>query len=125
MGHGLGVLLLLLPLQEHFPLLGPPSVIKLKESPVVFALKKLLAIFLELLEFFHSEALLLIFLPQLLVLLHQIEPLVRPLAPLFDLFDLRCKLLNALVGFLNLRLLLGQLARKALLLREAGELLDL
>lgn len=101
------LLLLLLPLLELGPLLCSPGFIKLKVRPVAFALKELLGLILELPEPFNFAKILLILVSQVLVLLHEIESLVRSLAAFFDLFHLRLKKLNPLVGLLNLCLLLG------------------
>ena len=77
----LGVLLLLVPLQERVPLLGPPDGIELEVGPVAFAIEELLALGVELPELLHGAALLLVLLPQLLVLLPQVEARVRAPGP--------------------------------------------
>ena len=100
-------ILLLLPLYERVPLLRRPDLIKLEVSPIAFALKELLALHVKLLQVFDCLGLFLIIQPQMLVLLHCIEPSVSLSAAFLDLFDFRRKLLNPLVGLLNLRLLLG------------------
>ena len=74
---------------------------------------------LKLFELFHIEDFFLEDVPQVLILLHQIEAPFRPLAPFFDLFSLGGKVLNLCGGLLDLRLFLGQSAREALFLGKA------
>ena len=112
-------LLCLLPLHERIPLLGTPDGIKLEVSSVAFALQELLALNFKLLKVLRFAALLLILLPEAVVLLHEILPLVYLSAAFFDLFNLVCKMLNSLIGLPNLLLLLGKLARESLFFREA------
>ena len=105
-------LLCLLPLHERIPLLGTPDGIKLEVSSVAFALQELLALNFKLLKVLRFAALLLILLPEAVVLLHKILPLVYLSAAFFDLFNLVRKMLNPLIGLPNLLLLLGKLARE-------------
>ena len=114
-------LLCLLPLHERIPLLGTPDGIKLEVSSVAFALQELLALNFKLLKVLRFAALLLILLPEAVVLLHEILPLVYLSAAFFDLFNLVRKMLNPLIGLPNLFLLLGKLAQELLFFRETRD----